>query len=841
MSKKPTDVLAVPAMGSPVRAATDVAPDPVKGYVEVLAELIGVEHVSPESHFFDDLGANSLVMAHFCAKVRKRPDLPTVSMRDIYGHPTISSLATAMSAAAPAPTPVEPAAPAPMDVTPQPRRGAVAMCGTAQLVIFFLYSFLLAELLVRFYGWLSVASGLIEIYLRSVVFGAVTFVALCLFPVVAKWTLVGRWKEDVFPVWGLRYLRFWTVKVLLHANPMVVFVGNPLYVLYLRALGARIGKGVTILSPTVPVCTDLLEIGAGTVISKDSVFLCYRAHAGRIQTGPVTLGKDAFVGERTILEINTALGDGAQLGHTSALQPGESIPAGQRWHGSPAEPTTLDYIRVAPRPCGSLRRAAYGVGALLTSVLLILPLAAGGLYILFAEVPSLEKLLHPTSMDALVSGELFVTALVFSAAMFFGSLLFSLLVIGTLPRFLGLAIKPDKVYRLYGVHYSAHRSIMRLTNLPIFKWLFGDSSYIVNYLKYLGYHMPEVEQTGSNFGIEVKHETPFLTTIGSGTMVADGLSLMNADYSSTSFRVSRTSIGAHNFLGNYVAYPSQGRTGDNCLLATKVMIPLDGEVRENVGLLGSPCFEIPRTVERDSSFDHLRYGEERDRRLGAKNRYNIRTMGVFLLVRWLHVLGLTVLGLMAVELHGPTGHVVIAVMIVLALPFNALYFVLVERLTLKFGRLEPELCSIYDPYFWWHERLWKMAAPGLMVLNGTPYKNVVWRLMGVQVGKRLFDDGCDIPERSLTTIGDDCTLAAQTMLQCHSQEDGTFKSDHIRIGNGCTVGTRALVHYGVTVGDGAVILADSFLMKGEDVPARTRWGGNPATALGAAQQRRGRD
>ena len=92
----------------------------------------------------------------------------------------------------------------------------------------------------------------------------------------------------------------------------------------------------------------------------------------------------------------------------------------------------------------------------------------------------------------------------------------------------------------------------------------------------------------------MKHENPYLTSVGSGTMVADGLSIINADFSSTSFRVSRASIGPHNFLGNHIAYPSQGRTGDNCLLATKVMVPIDGEVREGVGLLGSPSFEIPR-------------------------------------------------------------------------------------------------------------------------------------------------------------------------------------------------------------------------------------------------------
>jgi len=52
-----------------------------------------------------------------------------------------------------------------------------------------------------------------------------------------------------------------------------------------------------------------------------------------------------------------------------------------------------------------------------------------------------------------------------------------------------------------------------------------------------------------------EHETPFAVSVGSGTMVSDGVSFVNADYSSTSFRI-------------------------------------DGPLRENVGLLGSPPFEI---------------------------------------------------------------------------------------------------------------------------------------------------------------------------------------------------------------------------------------------------------
>src|SRR5207237_1493931 len=102
-------------------------------------------------------------------------------------------------------------------------------------------------------------------------------------------------------------------------------------------------------------------------------------------------------------------------------------------------------------------------------------------------------------------------------------------------------------------------------------------------------------QTGSNFGSEVTTTNPFLTSVGTGTMIADGLNVFNDDVSSTSFRVSRTAIGPRNFVGNYVSYPAGGKPGDDVLLGTKVVVPIAGKVREGVGLLGSPAFEIPRS------------------------------------------------------------------------------------------------------------------------------------------------------------------------------------------------------------------------------------------------------
>ncbi len=795
---------------------------------DVLAHVVRLERVSVDSHFFDDLGTNSLLMARFCARVREREDLPRVSMKDVYLHPTIRSLAAALEEAVPAPA--ESHVPASREAVVPASTSQYVLCGTLQFLLFLGYAYLITLALERGYAWISASTGLIDMYVRSLVFGGASFLGLCTAPILAKWMLVGRWKPQEIPIWSLAYVRFWTVKTLVRWNPLVLFVGSPLYVLYLKALGARIGRGVAIFSQNVPVCTDLLTIGDGTVIRKDSFFNCYRAHAGLIQTGAITLGKDVFVGEAAVIDIETLLGDRAQLGHASALHASQAVPDGQHWHGSPAQRTAVDYRAVAPTNCGTLRRVSYSVLQLL-SVLVLYGLGTGTAVMLLSEVPLLAELQNSASL-AFTSWTFYRDGLAVSFVLFFGAVLAGLAIVFTVPRVLNLALKPDVVYPLYGFHYVMQRTIARMTNLKFFTSLFGDSSYIVHYLRGLGYDLSRIVQTGSNFGMAVKHETPYLSFVGSGTMVSDGLSIINANFSSTSFCVSRASIGPRNFLGNRITYPSGGRTGENCLLATKVMIPVDGNVREGVGLLGSPCFEIPRSVQRDSSFDHLKSGDELGRRLVAKNRHNAVTIGAYLLVRWIYFFGVTLLALAAMDLYERFGAAVFGVAIVLTLVFSVAYFVLVERAVMGFRALRPQFCSIYEPYFWRHERFWKVPAMAyIQVFNGTPFKNAIWRLLGVRLGSRVFDDGCWMTERTLVTIGNDCTLNDRSTIQSHSLEDGTFKSDHITIGAGCTVGINAFVHYGVTIGDGAMLDPDSFLMKGEEIVPYARWRGNPAREI----------
>src|SRR5260221_8855130 len=304
---------------------------------EVLADVLRVDNVLVDSHFFDELRADSLVMAKFCARVRKRGDLPSISMQDIYRYPTIRSLAATLADAAPRPAPL----PAVEAATPSSMWEYI-LCGALQALFLLAYSYVAVVAITEGYNWVSAGTSAVGIYLRLIEASSLAFLVVCAVPIAAKWVLVGRWKAQQIRLWSLAYVRFWIVKTLVRSSPAArLFIGTPLYSLYLRALGAKIGRGVVILSRRVPVCTDLLTIGASTVIRREAVFNCYRARAGRIETGPVTLGGDAFVGAPSVLGIHTSMGDRAQLAHTSALQSRQAVTAGERRHGSPAQRTDV--------------------------------------------------------------------------------------------------------------------------------------------------------------------------------------------------------------------------------------------------------------------------------------------------------------------------------------------------------------------------------------------------------------------------------------------------------------------------------------------------------------------
>src|SRR5262245_27992067 len=791
-----------------------------------LIEVMKVERVSVEDNFFQDLGAHSLLMARFCSEIRKHLK-SDVSMRDIYLNPTIAKLATHLAAQTDdvaIETKPRPPAHTPSDF-------AYYGCGALQLLYYAAYGLFGVWLLTTGFEWTYAAiDNTAEAYLRIVAFAVAAFVALNAIAIAAKWLLIGKWKEEAIPIWSLRYFRFWLVKDLIRNAPMALFVGSPIYNVYLRLLGAKVGRNTVIQSKLLPVCTDLISIGSNTILRKDVVAAGYKAQANYIHTGPINIGDNAFVGEASVLDIDTGLGDGAQLGHASSLQTGQRVPQGKRYHGSPAQETSANYCTVEARECTPLRRAFYSACQLVVLLAVIVPVAVLLLYHLFPYLYRITSgaalLQEPVAAFFLLAGEI----LLLSAALFIGVLVLRLASVVVLPRLLQLFLREDKTYVLYGLHYVLHRSVAACSNSAILNLLFGDSSYIVNYLGWVGYRLNKVVQTGANFGLDQRHDNPFLCDIGSGTIVSDGLTMTNIAMSASAFKLGKVRIGDHSYLGNNIYYPAAGKTGANCLLGTKVMVPIDGPVRENVGLLGSPCFEIPRVVERDTTF--ALDDTTRLERLGAKNRYNLLTMAGFLLSNWFCFFALLLSAFVAVSYFHLHGALAIFAYGVFASLFTILWFGLVERASIGFKRLTPKLVSMYDEHFWHHERHWKFCGSPLPFLfRGTPFKNVISRLLGVKVGRKVFDDGCRLHDKTLIEIGDLTNLNEGCVIQGHSLEEGVFKSDYVKIGRGCSIGHVAFVHYGVIMGDSVVLDPDSFLMKGEILDAGGHWRGNPAKAV----------
>jgi non-ribosomal peptide synthetase-like protein len=798
-----------------VAASDDTEPDSELETLmaRTLATVLGVESVGVESDFFEELGASSLLMARFDSELRKQSDLRALSMHDVYTHPTIRQLAQAMSGDeaggdGAVPEFEDPEQPEPVG-TPH-----YVLCGFLQLLAFLVYVAVAAVAFDLASGWLVSAHGAATVYLRAVIVGVAMFSGVGVLPILAKWALIGRFTPRRIRVWSLPYVRFWIVKTLILANPTARLLrGTMLFRLYLRALGAQIAPNVNILSEHVPICTDLVSVGCGSVIRKDTYLNGYRVRAGMIEIGPVTVGRDAFVGELCVLDIHSTVQDRATVGHASSVQAGQVVPAGETWHGSPVQPADSDYEyrTVSPLPLRWTRRLLFN----LTLGLLVLLIAAP------AEAALVSLMLaHPSGIVALSTQNALLIAL---GIVLFGILL-AIAVAGLVPRLASRLLLPGRVYPLHGAHHALQRIVLRTSNLPLLTHLFGDSVAIVGYLRYLGWRMAEVEQTGSNFGLAVQQEIPALTRAGTGTMVSDGLSVMNTEYSSSSFRVMPVEIGDHCFLGNRIGWPSGARTGADLLVATKAMVPVGGEVRSGTGLLGSPCFEIPRMVEDDRGFEELLKEPERSQRLRSKTRHNLVTVLLYLLSRFLFVAALLTLAVAPL-----TGWLGTLGSEILEVAFVPLLFLGAAEIAAGGRRLQPRLMPILDRSFWRHERYWKLqSAAYLRVFDGTPFKSWVWRALGVRVGARLFDDGAGIVERSLTTLGSDVTLNMGAEIQAHSLENGVFKSDRITIGDRCTVGVAALVNYDATMGAGAVLEADSFLMKGSQIAEGARWRGNPA-------------
>ena len=180
-----------------VRKAQYIAPenDTEREIAHTLMSLLKLEQVSMDDHFFNDLGANSLLMARFCAQIRERLELfrrvhaGGLPAPDATGFRVVSRHAGAQ------------------EITRRPHRAgpcgqrlwSIACAAACKLIFYVLYSTAMTLALVQGYTWVSETHAIGDVYLRSLAFASAMFLTLTALPIAMKWLLIGRWREERIP------------------------------------------------------------------------------------------------------------------------------------------------------------------------------------------------------------------------------------------------------------------------------------------------------------------------------------------------------------------------------------------------------------------------------------------------------------------------------------------------------------------------------------------------------------------------------------------------------------------------------------------------------------------
>ena len=156
--------------------------------------------------------------------------------------------------------------------------------------------------------------------------------------VAAKWLVMGRYQAGEHPLWSFFV---WRDEILNSLQDQFagtwllgLALGTPLMSVYLRAMGARVGKDVWCDTLTITEF-DVVELGDRCVINRFACIETHLFHDRLMRIGPTRLGPGSTLGPSSAALPDTVIGAGARLGGRSVLMRGEELPAGTSWHGAP--------------------------------------------------------------------------------------------------------------------------------------------------------------------------------------------------------------------------------------------------------------------------------------------------------------------------------------------------------------------------------------------------------------------------------------------------------------------------------------------------------------------------
>ena len=120
--------------------------------------------------------------------------------------------------------------------------------------------------------------------------------------------------------------------------------GTPALAIWLRTLGAKIGRGVWTDSYWLPE-PDLVTLGDGATVNRGCVVQTHLFHDRVMSIDAVTLENGATLGPHSVILPAATIGADATVGPASLVMRGEFVPVGSRWSGNPIGPWRAVKVR----------------------------------------------------------------------------------------------------------------------------------------------------------------------------------------------------------------------------------------------------------------------------------------------------------------------------------------------------------------------------------------------------------------------------------------------------------------------------------------------------------------
>ena len=769
---------------------------------EIWLEVIGAA-VTDETNDFFDLGGGSLTAAQVVARLRER--FPEVTVGDLYQSPTVRTLADMLDET------TRPITKTNRKVRPTPLKTQIG-----QLLLTIPLRSLSG---LRWLTWVGAANNIAAAVLGLdwvptiswwwVGVGWLLFIAapgrMALTAIGCRLLLRGVSAGD-YPRGGRVHLRLWVAERLADELGAANLAGAAWVKYYGRALGANIGKHVDLHS--IPPITGLLSLGEGCSVESEVDLRGHWLDGDVLHIGTINVGADARIGARSMLCPGADVGDGAEIAAGSAVM--GFVPPRESWSGSPAEAAGKARgpwdVRPLNRPAWILAYAAIAVGISLFPVFAIAVALA-------IAIPGLRG---TDSVGDAIIGMLPYLPLSTVA----GLVTLGLLILG-LVRVLGVGLEPGH-HPIHGRRAWQVWGTVRVLD-EARNWLFPlySSSLTPVWLRLLG------AKIGRGVEASTVLMIPKLTIVNDQAFLADDTLLGGYELGGGWLRVERIKIGKRAFVGNSGMTAPGRKVPKQSLVAVLSAAPGRKKAKAGSSWLGSPPVQLrrqsdsgdgTRTYEPPQRLKVARAAVELCRLLAVMASVLIAVGVVAALDGLLDGLGLLAATLLA-------GIVLMIAGGVAATMTSAAKWLLV-------GRLRAVDHPLWSSFVWRNELadtfVEVVAAPWFArAATGTAVLNVWLRSLGARIGRGVWCETYWLPEADLIDLRDGVTVNQGCVVQTHLFHDRMLSMDTVTMREGSTLGPNSVILPAATLGRHATVGPVSLVMRGESVPDKTRWIGNP--------------